>query len=387
MARELNERRVRLLRTLQDLRHSRQEILRERNFKETIFENVEAGILTLDAAGQVTSANGPARRILGLAPLDAPVALATLFQSWPELSRALQEEGPPFGERGLWSRYVDALREGQERHFRLALLPLGLSEPGGRLLTVEDLTERVEMRQRMERMERLASLGRLSAGIAHEIRNPLTGVSLLLDELHDRLLSSSGDQQLIRRALDEIERLEGLVDELLEFSSLPKLRLQTATLGPVLEDTLFLVEKQCRKANIQLEREIADDLPAFPLDRDRLKQAFLNLMTNAIEAMPAGGLISVVARRENGQVMVAVRDNGEGLSPEKHRLIFEPFYTSKGEGTGLGLSITHNIIAEHGGRIEVKSVPEQGSTFTFWFPLPPGLSAAGIGPELTDAGK
>jgi signal transduction histidine kinase len=236
-------------------------------------------------------------------------------------------------------------------------------------------------------MERLASLGRLSAGIAHEIRNPLTGVSLLLDELHDRLLSSSGDQQLIRRALDEIERLEGLVDELLEFSSLPKLRLQTATLGPVLEDTLFLVDKQCRKANIQLEREIADDLPAFPLDRDRLKQAFLNLMTNAIEAMPAGGLISVVARRENGQVMVAVRDTGEGISPEKHRLIFEPFYTSKGEGTGLGLSITHNIIAEHGGRIEVKSVPEQGSTFTFWFPLPPGLSAAGIGPELTDAGK
>lgn len=386
MARDLNERQVRLLRTLQDLRHSRQEILRERNFKETIFENVEAGILTLDDAGLVTSANGPARRILGLAFLEAPVPLTKLFESWPELNRTLEEEGPSSGERDLWSRYVDALRDGQERHFRLALLPLGLSEPGGRLLTVEDLTERVEMRQRMERMERLASLGRLSAGIAHEIRNPLTGVSLLLDELHDRLLSSSGDQQLIRRALDEMERLEGLVNELLEFSTLPKLQLRTDTLGPVLEDTLFLVEKQCRKANIQLEHEIAADLPAFPLDRDRLKQAFLNLLTNAVEAMPAGGLISVVARWENEQVMVAVRDTGEGIPPEKHRLIFEPFYTSKGEGTGLGLSITHNIVAEHGGRIEVKSVPEQGSTFTFWFPLPPGIPAPGIGPELTGGG-
>ncbi len=369
MARELNVRRVRLLRTLQALRRSRQEILRERNFKETIFEHVESGILTLDAGGRVTSTNGPARRILGFPEPAGTIPLEDLLNAWPELLGALRDEGLIAGERDLWSRYISANREGKERTFRLALLPLSFGDQGGRLLTVEDLTERVEMRHQMARMERLVSLGRLSAGIAHEIRNPLTGVSLLLDDLHDRLIASSADQQLIRRALDEIERLEVLVNELLEFAALPKPKLQLDDLGGILRDILFLVEKQCRKANICLEQKIAPDLPIFPLDRDKLKQAFLNLVNNAIEAMPAGGILTITAWQQDDQVLVAVADSGEGIPPECQRLIFEPFYTSKGEGTGLGLSITHNIVSEHQGRIEVQSLPGQGSTFTLCFPL------------------
>ena len=372
MARELNDRRVRLLRTLQALRRSRQEILRERNFKETIFEHVESGILTLDTGDRVTSTNGPARRILGLPASAGTVPLEDLLAGWPELLAALEDEAPAAGERALWSRYVSASRDGKERTFRLALLPLSFGDQGGRLLTIEDLTERVEMRHQMARMERLVSLGRLSAGIAHEIRNPLTGVSLLLDDLHDRLIASSADQQLIRRALDEIERLEGLVNELLEFASLPKPKLRLDDLGGVLRDTLFLVEKQCRNAHIRLHQEIAADLPAFHLDRDKLKQAFLNLLNNAMEAMPAGGILTVTAWRQDDQVLVAVADSGEGIPLERQRLIFEPFYTSKGEGTGLGLSITHNIVSEHQGRIEVQSLPGQGSTFTLSFPLENG---------------
>ncbi len=370
MARELNERRGRLLGTLQALRRSRQEILRERNFKETIFENVETGICTLDALGQVTSVNGPARQILGLLPLSEATPAAVLFSGWPELLAALEEEKSDPARRGIWSRYVTAARVGKERTFRLALLPLSFGGQGGRLLTVEDLTERVEMRHHLARMERLVSLGRLSAGIAHEIRNPLTGLSLLLDELHDRLITSSGDQALIRRALAEIERLEGLVNELLEFAALPKLRLQHDAIGGVLADTLFLVKGQCRKAGIDLQREIPDDLPSFPLDRDKLKQALLNLLANAIEAMPHGGILRLSAARAEDQLRISVTDSGEGIAAERLPLIFEPFYTSKGEGTGLGLSITHNIVSEHGGRIEVESQPGNGSTFTLWFPLP-----------------
>ncbi|AMV72704.1 PAS domain-containing sensor histidine kinase [Desulfuromonas carbonis] len=371
MARELNERRGRLLRTLQALRRSRKEILRERNFKETIFENVETGIFTLDAGGNVTSANGPARQILDLPVLAAPQSAAVLLAGWPELLGALGAGEAAKGARGIWSDYVIASRDGKERTFRLALLPLSFGEAGGQLLTVEDLTERVEMRHHLARMDRLASLGRLSAGIAHEIRNPLTGLSLLLDELHDRLISSSGDQVLIRRALSEIERLEGLVNELLEFAALPKLRLQNDAIGGVLADTLFLVEGQCRKAGISLQQSIPENLPSFPLDRDKLKQAFLNLLTNAIEAMPAGGVLRLSAALQDDQVRIAVADSGEGIPAERLPLIFEPFYTSKGAGTGLGLSISHNIVSEHGGRIEVESSPGGGTTFTLWFPLPP----------------
>jgi len=370
MARELAVRRERLLKTLMALRRSRKEILRERNFKETIFENVESGILTLDDEGRVTSANGPARRILRLAGGVDDRSLPELLRDWPEIAVVLEAEGTG-GETKHWSRYIDADREGKTLTFRLTLLPMHLNESGGsgRILTVEDLTERVLMRKQMARMERLASLGRLSAGIAHEVRNPLTGISLLLDELHDRMLSNPGDQKLIFQALQEIERLEALVNELLNFASQPRRRLEPGDVGTVLEETLFLVKKQCQKAGIELREDFSGPFPPFPLDRDKLKQAFLNLLTNAMEAMPDGGALTVSGRVVDNHVLVSVKDSGEGISADQLPLIFEPFYTSKGEGTGLGLSVTHTIISDHGGRIEVESSPGRGSVFSVWLPL------------------
>ncbi len=251
--------------------------------------------------------------------------------------------------------------------FRLAILSLGGSEASGQLLTIEDLTERVEMRRRMERVDRLESLGRLSASIAHEIRNPLTGVSLMLDELHDRLIGNEDDQGAIVRALNEIERLEGLVNELLHFATQPQAKLKTGSVAQVLEDTLFLVDKQCRKAGVAVDIDISEGLADFSLDKDKLKQAFLNLITNALEAMPDGGALTIKACQEDDEVRVVFADTGKGIPNEQLDDIFEPFYTTKGEGAGLGLAITHNIISDHHGRIEVKSQPGEGTTFTLYF--------------------
>ncbi len=234
---------------------------------------------------------------------------------------------------------------------------------------MEDLTERVNMRRNMERMERLASLGRLSAGIAHEVRNPLTGVSLLLDELHDRLLAKPNDQELIRQALKEIERLDTLITELLNFASASRPCLERGDVAEVLQEILLLVRKQCDKAGIEVVETLPTSLPAFPLDRDKLKQAFLNLLTNAIESMPGGGTLSLSAASREGELRLSIRDTGEGIPADRLPLIFEPFYTSRREGTGLGLSITHNIISDHGGRIEVESRPGQGSVFHLIFPI------------------
>ncbi len=368
MASELNHRRDRLVESLEALRRSRKEIIRERNFKRTVFENIETGILTLDETHRVTSSNGPARRILHLAECEESVSLLECLAEWPELVavlRAALEKSA--GER--WSHYVKVERGEGAMTLRLAFLPLVAAGSPGRILTVEDLTERVQMREHLGRMERLASLGRLAAGIAHEIRNPLTGISIMLDDLHDRMLRNPGDQALIQRALQEMERLEGLVNELLTFATTAHSTLQTADMAPVLRDILFLVHKQCERCNIQLQDDLAHDLPAFPLDPAKLKQAFLNLLTNAIDAMPAGGTLRVTADAIDEHVRVIIADSGDGISPERLPLIFEPFYTSKGEGTGLGLAITHNIVSDHGGRIEVKSQPGQGSEFTLWFPL------------------
>lgn len=220
----------------------------------------------------------------------------------------------------------------------------------------------------MARFERLASLGRLSAGIAHEVRNPLTGISLLLDELHDRMLANPEDQGLIQRALQEIERLEKLVNELLNFSSLPDTRLAPGDLSAVLKDTLFLVNKQCQKQKVTLVEDFPEHLHYAQMDSDRLKQAFLNLFTNALDAMPDGGVLTVSAETFAGGVCIKVRDTGPGIPGDLLSLIFEPFYTTRGEGTGLGLSITHTIIASHGGQIEAQSRESKGTTFIITLP-------------------
>lgn len=367
MAYELRLRRERLMRTLEDLRRSRKEILRERNFKETVFENIETGILTLSPEGLVTSVNGPAQRSLQLPGWQAAASWRKVLSAWPEMIAAL-EEGLSAGTDARWNKYLTVEREGHSLTFRLALLPLGARNLSGQILTIEDLTERVQMRQRMERMGRLASLGRLSAGIAHEVRNPLTGISLLLDELHDRMLSQPRDQKLIRRALEEIERLETLVGELLHFASVPKTEMTVGDVADTVQDTLFLVGKQLQNKQIQLRQKFDSSLPTIAFDINKLKQALLNLLANAMDAMPEGGTLGVSVEPDGEGVAIVIEDSGSGMSAEQLDLIFEPFYTSKGEGTGLGLAITHTIIAEHGGRIDVKSTPGTGSLFRIWLP-------------------
>ena len=365
MARQLYERRERLLRTLAVLRRSRKEMKRERDFKQTIVENVAVGILTLDKDEQVTSLNGVARTILNMEDESSgEMPLAKALNGLPEIYRSVSANM----NVDRWSEYVSLERNGRSLTYRLALHPLSSGSEDGRILTMEDLTERVSLRQQMARFERLASLGRLSARIAHEVRNPLTGISLLLDELHDRMLSSPDDQRLIQRALQEIERLEGLVNELLNFASLPDTRLAPGDLSAILRDTLFLVSKQFQKQKVVLHEVIPEELQHPNMDRDRLKQAILNLLTNAMDAMPDGGELWVSAQREDKGLSLTIRDSGQGIPAERLSLIFEPFYTTKGEGTGLGLSITHTIIASHGGRVEVHSHVGEGTEFRVYLP-------------------
>ncbi len=365
MADQLRERQGRLFRAVSELRRSRHVILRERNLKKTIVENVETGILTLDTDDLVTSFNSSASRILELDAVALGLPLAETLAQWPELLEAIGRAP----QQVKWGEYLSVERKGAVLTFRLTLYPLEAGPETAHILTVENLTERVNLRQKMARFERLASLGRLSAGIAHEVRNPLTGISLLLDELHDRLLDNPGDQRLIQKALQEIERLEGLVNELLRFSSLPVKRRSEGSIAEVLNDTLFLIKKQCEKQAVELLVDLPSDLPNLSMDPDQMKQAFLNLVTNALDAMSDGGRLEVSARIDQQEICISFADTGQGILADDNALIFEPFYTTKGEGTGLGLSITHTIIANHGGHIEVASRPDEGCRFEIWLPL------------------
>ncbi len=380
MVRELNERRQRLLQTLQALRRSRKEIIRERNFKNTVFENIETGLLTFDAASNVTSANGAACRILEIDRPGPDCSWTVLLAEWPELRDVLLrwfKESAAGGEK-VFRDYIPLERNGRTLTYLMALFPLSFRQQEGWLLTIEDLTERVNMRQQMARMDRLASLGRMSAGIAHEVRNPLTGVSLLLDELHDRLLGKETDQLLIRRALGEIERLESLVNEMLHFSSVPTPKLAYGSVARVVRDALFLIRKQCQRQNVKLIEKIEDNLPEIMFDSDRLKQVLINLLNNALDAMPDGGELRVEVDMVGETLAIRIVDNGVGIQADKLPLVFEPFFTSKGQGTGLGLAISYNIISDHGGEIEIESHEGKGTTVVVLLPI---TQPAGSRPE------
>ena len=371
MVRELNSRRQRLLQTLQALRSSRKEIIRERNFKNTVFENIETGLLTFDAANKVTSVNGAACQILNINRPGDDCSWEKLLADWPELHEVLVRwfNASQKDEIGSFREYIPLERNGRPLTYLMAMFPLSFRQQEGWLLTIEDLTERVNMRQQVARMDRLASLGRMSAGIAHEVRNPLTGVSLLLDELHDRLLGKEVDQQLIRRALGEIERLETLVNEMLHFATAPTPKLVYGAIDKVVLDSLFLIRKQCQRQKVKLVEIIENDLPKSMLDGDRLKQVLINLLNNALDAMPDGGELRVTAALREGKIAIQIVDTGNGIPADKLPLIFEPFFTSKGHGTGLGLAISYNIISDHGGEIVVESKLGEGTTVLVLLPV------------------
>jgi signal transduction histidine kinase len=245
------------------------------------------------------------------------------------------------------------------------------------LLFLRDITARKRMEEHIRRSDRLISVGVLAAGIAHEMRNPLTGISLLLDDLHDHIEDRGENREMIQRALQEIDRLENLITGLLDFAAPSKpAQLTARSIQDVFQHLFFLIKKQCRNQNIRLIEHLEEALPQVRLDPERLLQALLNLLLNAIQAMPDGGEVSIRVNNINTEesmlsepaIRIEVSDTGKGILPEDMPLIFDPFFSRNPTGHGLGLAIAHSIIQEHGGRISVFSEPEKGATF--WIDLP-----------------
>ena len=221
------------------------------------------------------------------------------------------------------------------------------------------------------------SLGVLAAGIAHEMRNPLTGLSLLMDDVHDHLPEGSQARDLVRRSLQEIDRLENLINGLLDFAVPSRqVNLEVRPLGDVLHKTLFLLRKLCKNQKVTLSGHSDESLPMLHLDADKLQQALLNLLLNAVQAMPEGGSLTVVVKEVPAPeslllgpaVRIVVSDTGIGIAPEDIPFIFDPFFTRSPSGCGLGLAIVHSIVQEHKGSVSVSS--ELGKGTTFWVDLP-----------------
>lgn len=365
MAEDLEQRKKTLLTTLAELELSRKEIMDERNFKESVLESISSGILTFSADGVLTSINGNGRYFLG-AQAAPGARYAQVFQGWDAMTERVARVLAK--EEGYGREQLTIEREGKTMHFGVGFFPIGERAARGITITMRDETEKERMREEMIRMDRLASLGKLSAGIAHEVRNPLTGISLLLDDLHDRGPFDPESQGLMRKALGEIERVERLVAALLNFSSPPKALFREGDLDRVMQDTLLLLRRECESKGVEL-RFSPGNIQHFRFDLEKIKQAVLNLVKNALQALPPEGKIEVSTAETGDMAIIKVADNGPGISHDDLPFIFEPFFSRKGAGTGLGLSITQQIVEEHQGKIAVESAEGIGTTFIISLPM------------------
>jgi signal transduction histidine kinase len=249
-----------------------------------------------------------------------------------------------------------------------------------------------EREARLIRSERLAAVGKIAAQITHEVRNPLSSIGLNAELLEEELGALGGEQaleaQAIARAIvKEVDRLTDITEQYLRFARLPRPTLEREDLGAIVSSLLSFQRTELAERKIAVELDVPSSLPQVAVDEQQLRQALLNLMRNASEAMAGGGRLTIRARRDGDLVVLAIADSGQGIAPEHVAKVFDPFFSTKEGGTGLGLALTQQIVVEHGGTIDVVSEPGRGTTFTVRLPALAPIAAVAGGELARDGAR
>jgi two-component system NtrC family sensor kinase len=354
------------------------ELTRLTEYNESILESLVAGILVLDLDGCIVRWNR---------------AMETLVGRWREeaLGRVMDDVFPAaflsalranlvMEDRQL-STHVDRLHletpDGRDLTVNVTMTPfeVGAGKRWGTILILDDVTSRVQLQEQLQHSEKMASIGLLAAGVAHEVNTPLAGISSYTQILREQVGPDDPSAALLEKIERQTFRAAKIITNLLNFARSGAGEPGVLDVNQVLTDVLSLVEHQLAHARIKVRRELAGDLPCIRGNENRLQQVFFNLVLNARDAMPSGGWLMVTTRVRGPEVVIEVRDTGEGISREHLKRIYDPFFTTKGQGhgTGLGLSVSYGIVREHGGTITVESAPGKGTTFEVALP---GLSVA-----------
>jgi PAS domain S-box-containing protein len=266
---------------------------------------------------------------------------------------------------------------GETRVTNIAIAPLVSKDFSviGRLIIVDDITERIELESQLSQAEKLSSIGLLAAGVAHEVNTPLAVISSYAQMLAKQVHGDDKQSVLLDKITRQTFRASEIVNSLLNFSRTSTTEFTDVDLNRVIKDTLTLLEHQFKTARVTVQQDLHPELPTIHGNTGKLQQVFLNLFLNAKDAMAGGGTLTIST--SNGhRVQVKVSDTGSGIAQEHIHRIYDPFFTTKNKpttghtgGTGLGLSVTYGIIQEHAGKIRVDSAPGRGTTFTMEFPL------------------
>jgi PAS domain S-box-containing protein len=352
-------------------------------YNETLLENLTAGVIAASADERITVFNNEVERITGL---DSRKVLDRSVDFLPDALRVAIRETLQT-RKGVANRDITLNSAEGALSIRVSTSIFHGRDGSvlGALAVLTDITALKRLEFQIRRSDRLASLGTLSAGMAHEIKNPLVSIKTFAQLLPERYQDSDFRQTFSNLIGHEIDRIDSLVNQLLRFARPAKPQLEPRHVHQILEKSLLLVGHRLYQKDIKLTRSWEANVDTIRADADQLEQVFLNFFLNAMDAMKNGGELHITTdvrtdeelvtsfNQSNGQthevLRISIRDSGEGIKPEDLPHVFDPFFTTKDYGTGLGLSVVHGIIQEHGGQIEVESELNKGTAFHILLPL------------------
>ena len=354
-----------------------------------ILQSIPTGVVTVDRRGRVTSVNASAERLLSLGRgegLWRPYQ--NVFQPQPELAEILRGAL----NEGVFAQEVELECAGGEAGKPVAIrvtssaLQDPQSEIVGVVMLLRDCSELAQLERQLRQVDKMAALGTLSAGLAHEIKNPLSAIELNLHLLAEELAERDPPPPEVNKYIcilkTEIKRLQVVVENVIRVSRPSALNLEPLNLNDLLSHVLVLVQHEARQRKVDLQMDLDSTLPPVPGDDTQLSQVFLNLLLNSLQAMPDRGTLIVSTGVRPGPpatVSVRVSDTGHGIAPGHITRLFDPYFTTRDGGTGLGLAIAYRIVRNHGGTIEVASTQGAGTTMTVRLPLSPAPQPVELG--------
>ena len=345
---------------------ARASLSRVRAFSDSLVKNMPMGLIAVDEAGRIVAFNQTAESILQQAAGDVIGRRAE--EILPETCRRL------IASLGMEKRIIAGEFDcpfADGRMVPLEVIATVLKEGGatGIVFLFRDITEVRRLKKEIARNQHLASLGSLAAGVAHEIRNPLSSIKGFATYFRERYRDNPEDEKTAGIMIQEVDRLNRVISQLLDYARPMTMQRQETHVQDIIRHALRMIETQAREKGITLQADLPADIPAAGIDPDRMQQVFLNLYLNALGAMETGGMLSVaLTELPKGRIRIEVRDMGVGIAPQDLGRIFDPYFTTKPSGTGLGLAIVQKIIDAHNAEIQVASTPGQGTRFTILLP-------------------
>ncbi|WP_167590509.1 ATP-binding protein [Oceanidesulfovibrio indonesiensis] len=352
-------------------RASGRQLSEARAFTDELVASLPAGLIACDASGAVVSMNDSATRLLNLDPADcigrepSEFLTAELFDVF-----SLAHAGERVVEQEITLPAGNRNTQEKERTLLVSASAVTTASGGnaGCVLILRDVSELKRLEEQVRRQEKLAAVGQLAAGVAHEIRNPLSSIKGFAVHLGSRFPKDSPDALAAQTLVAETDRLNRVVTELIEYARPTEASRTPTDPGAVIDHTMRLLRQEAADAGVTMHFEPCGELPKVDIDPDRVSQALLNLCLNAIQAMDEGGRLTVRACVMDGALEIEVEDTGPGIDPDVYEQIFDPYYTTKPRGQGLGLAVVRKVAEAHGGRVDIHSTPDAGSRFTLVLP-------------------